>query len=223
MDSIDSISVRLDEMAKRHEELRTREEQLAVKTIEPAQKTCMYSDDGEEDERSLPHCRDPKKSTFYLSFLSGQRNSYFQLQFGLSQSSYFRLLLDVKSNDEFQSWYNKNHDPDKEPVELLLLGFIETLRDAKYRCTEDMEEVNVDVFYHVSSMTFIEPEMLHRFFHYFLFEGFTSVYKKYVHGSSFALTTEMLEHLNNFVKAGFFGPYESKMKKRIREIRPRPA
>jgi hypothetical protein len=222
---IDEIVLQLDEMATRNAENNAQNKRAAMEQIESVQKERPCSDYGEIDTLNVPYHRDPKKSIYYLSFVGEQekpRNPFPKL-FGLPQYSYLKLLLDLKRNGAFQLWYNKNHDPKKQPIELLLLGFLRALKISKTQCIKDMSEVDADVFYDVSFMTDIEPEMLHQFFHYFLFDGFTSVYYNYVQGRSFVVTASMLEHLNNFAKAGLFGINEAKMTKRLREVQKCPA
>lgn len=189
-----------------------REKRAALEQIEPVQTKRRYEPD-------------PKKSRYYYCYISEQEQPYypFPKQFGMPPASYWRLLLDLKRNGAFQLWLNKNHNADKEPIELLLLGSLRALKNAKYQRLEDMSEVDEDKFLDISSLTHIEPDVLNQFFHYLLSEGCSTVYANYIHGSSFVVTAEKLEHLNNLVNAGLFGVYEAKMKKRLREIQKRQA
>jgi hypothetical protein len=189
-----------------------REKRAALEQIESAPTKRSYKDR-------------PEIARYYLWYVSEWHDPPvpFPKMFGMPRTSYLQLVKDLKLNDAFQVWHSKNHDAENEPVELLLLGCLRVLKNVRTNDISVLERVNEENFLDIYNMIDIEPDMLLQFFQYFLLSGFSDLYSKYVQSSSFVITADMLEHLNNFVKAGLFGILETKMKKRIRELRRRAA
>jgi hypothetical protein len=203
----------LDALSKRID-LGVREKRVALEQIEPA-----------TQKRPCLDANRPETSRYYLYYVSEEQYPIvpFQKLFGMPRTSYIRLLMDLKRNCAFQVWYRKNHNTEKEPIELLLLAALRALKNARTNQVEDVPKLRADNFVDFSPMTYIAPDILLQFYDYLLSYGFNVLYSKYVESSSFVITADMLEHMNVFLKVGLFGVLETKMKKRIRELRTRAA
>jgi hypothetical protein len=213
------------EMNKEIEEEEQRLEEYVQHSSKSGKRAAIEQIKSAQDKRQLENVlgndyQNPKKSTYYTNIVeSANLDREFKRMFGMPHRSYMQLLVEWKRDHNFQIWYSRTDRLHEAPTELLVLGSLRALKNAKNQRLENMNEVNEDKFLDIYPSTRITPDVHLSFFHYFLSYGSTILRTKYVLYCNLSVkNAETFEYVQCLAKSGLLGILDVKAKKRIKDV-----